>query len=50
MSRIVLNPEQAHMEIYWHHAPQDVQVIDFTQPAHAVGSRGILRAQRLWAT
>jgi hypothetical protein len=29
MSRIVLNPEQACMEIYWHHSPPSVQVIHF---------------------
>jgi hypothetical protein len=29
VSRIILDPEKAHLEIYWHHAPGDVQVIHF---------------------
>jgi hypothetical protein len=29
VSRIVLDPEQAQMELYWHHAPESVQVINF---------------------
>jgi hypothetical protein len=29
MSRIVLDPEQARLEVYWHHSPETVQVINF---------------------
>jgi hypothetical protein len=29
MSRIVLDPEQARLEVYWHHSPESVQVIHF---------------------
>jgi hypothetical protein len=29
MSRIVLDHEQARLEVYWHHAPESVQVINF---------------------
>jgi DNA invertase Pin-like site-specific DNA recombinase len=29
MSRIVLDPEKARLEVYWHHAPEAVQVINF---------------------
>lgn len=29
MSRIVLDPEKARLEVYWHHAPETVQVINF---------------------
>jgi len=29
VSRIVLDPEKARMELYWHHAPESVQVIHF---------------------
>lgn len=29
MSRIVLDPEKARLEIYWHHAPYAVQVVNF---------------------
>jgi hypothetical protein len=29
ISRIVLDPEKARMELYWHHAPENVQVIHF---------------------
>jgi hypothetical protein len=29
ISRIVLDPEKAQMELYWHHAPESVQVIHF---------------------
>jgi DNA invertase Pin-like site-specific DNA recombinase len=29
VSRIVLDPEKARMELYWHHAPESVQVISF---------------------
>ncbi|THD46738.1 MAG: hypothetical protein E8A46_25705 [Bradyrhizobium sp.] len=29
VSRIVLDPEKARMELYWHHAPENVQVIHF---------------------
>jgi len=29
ISRIVMDPEKAMLEVYWHHAPQDVQAIHF---------------------
>jgi hypothetical protein len=29
ISRIVLDPEKARLEVYWHHAPENVQVIYF---------------------
>jgi hypothetical protein len=29
MSRIVLDPEKARLEVYWHHAPEAVQVVNF---------------------
>lgn len=29
VSRIVLDPEKARLELYWHHAPESVQVIYF---------------------
>lgn len=29
MLRIVLDPEKARLEVYWHHAPENVQVIYF---------------------
>jgi DNA invertase Pin-like site-specific DNA recombinase len=29
MSRIVLDPENARLEVHWHHSPENVQVINF---------------------
>jgi hypothetical protein len=29
MSRIVMDPENARLEVYWHHSPESVQVINF---------------------
>jgi DNA invertase Pin-like site-specific DNA recombinase len=29
MSRIVLDPEKARLEVYWHHSPENVQVVNF---------------------
>jgi hypothetical protein len=29
MSRIVMDPEKARLEVYWHHAPEAVQVVKF---------------------
>jgi DNA invertase Pin-like site-specific DNA recombinase len=29
VSRIVLDPEKARLEVYWHHSPETVQVINF---------------------
>ena len=29
MSRIILDPEKARLEVYWHHSPASVQVINF---------------------
>jgi DNA invertase Pin-like site-specific DNA recombinase len=29
MSRIVMDPEQARLEVYWHHAPWDAQFVNF---------------------
>lgn len=30
VSRIVLDPEKARLEVYWHHSPENVQVINFS--------------------
>lgn len=29
VSRIVLDPEKARLEVYWHHSPESVQIINF---------------------
>jgi DNA invertase Pin-like site-specific DNA recombinase len=47
MSRIVLDPERARLEVYWHHAPESVQVIHFytrhkvwTEEAYGISEYG----------
>jgi DNA invertase Pin-like site-specific DNA recombinase len=39
MSRIVLDPEKARLEVYWHHSPESVQVIYF-HTRHKVWAEG----------
>jgi hypothetical protein len=43
MSRIVLDPEKARLEVYWHHSPESVQVIYFhtRHKVWAAGSYGL---------